>query len=114
MTAPLLKALVGIREADLRDTREVSRLDAFVRAQPDATPFHLTGWSRAVEQGCRQRARYLVAERRNDEVAGVLPLTEMRSRLFGRASEATFRRACLGLIAAAVILGLPVLDDVLR
>ncbi len=36
------------------------------------------------------------------------------SRLFGRASEATFRRVGLGLIAAAVILGLPVLDNVPR
>lgn len=36
------------------------------------------------------------------------------SRLFGRASEATFRHVCLGLIGAAVLLGLPVLDGVLR
>jgi uncharacterized membrane protein YfcA len=36
------------------------------------------------------------------------------SRLFGRAAEATFRRACFGLIAAAAILGLPVLDPLLR
>ena len=36
------------------------------------------------------------------------------SRLFGRAAEATFRRACFGLIAAAAVLGLPVLDPLLR
>jgi uncharacterized protein len=34
--------------------------------------------------------------------------------LFGRASEALFRGVCYALIAAAVILGLPVLDGVLR
>ncbi len=36
------------------------------------------------------------------------------SRLFGRASEALFRSICYALIAAAVIIGLPALDGVLR
>jgi uncharacterized membrane protein YfcA len=36
------------------------------------------------------------------------------SRLFGRASEAMFRGICYVLIAAAVIIGLPALDGVLR
>ncbi|MEJ6783921.1 sulfite exporter TauE/SafE family protein [Aminobacter sp. Piv2-1] len=36
------------------------------------------------------------------------------SRLFSRANEATFRRICYGLIATAAIIGLPVLDGVLR
>lgn len=75
--------LFGIREADLRDVHEAAAIDAFVRARSDATPFHLTGWTRAVETGCRQRARYLVAERADGTLAGVLPLTEMRSALFG-------------------------------
>jgi uncharacterized membrane protein YfcA len=36
------------------------------------------------------------------------------SRLFGLASETVFRRACYVLIAAAIALGLPVLDEVIR
>jgi uncharacterized protein len=36
------------------------------------------------------------------------------SRLFGIASEATFRRACYALIFAAVIIGLPLFDAVTR
>ncbi|RVT96660.1 sulfite exporter TauE/SafE family protein [Rhodovarius crocodyli] len=36
------------------------------------------------------------------------------SRLFGLASERTFRRVCYGLIVAAALLGLPLLDGVLR
>ena len=36
------------------------------------------------------------------------------SRLFGVASETTFRRICLCLIALAVVIGLPLLDGVLR
>ena len=85
MTMPLVIAPVGIREADLTDPREVAAIDAFVAATSGATPFHLPAWSRAVARGCGQRARYLVAERADGGLAGVLPLTEMRSALFGRA-----------------------------
>lgn len=81
--------LLGIREIDLRDAVEAARIDAFVREEPGTTPFHLTGWSRAVEAGCRQRARYLVAERASGDIVGVLPLTQMRSALFGRALVST-------------------------
>ena len=59
-------------------------IEAFVRAHPDATPFHLPSWSRAVERGCGQRARTLVAKR-GGAIVGVLPLTEVRSPLFGHA-----------------------------
>jgi FemAB-related protein (PEP-CTERM system-associated) len=60
------------------------RLEAYVRAHPQATSFHLPQWSRAVERGTGQRAYYLVAEQAG-AVRGVLPLTEIRSRLFGDA-----------------------------
>ena len=36
------------------------------------------------------------------------------SRLFGLADESTFRRICCGLIALAVLLGLPALDGIIR
>lgn len=36
------------------------------------------------------------------------------ARLFNRASETIFRRACYGLIASAAVLGLPLLDGILR
>ena len=86
---PLVTAPVGVREAALSDSRDAARIDAFVRASPGATPFHLTGWSRAVERGCGQRARYLVAERADGELIGVLPLSEIRSKLFGKALVST-------------------------
>lgn len=57
---------------------------AFVAAHPQSTPFHLPAWSRAVERGCGQRVRTLVAER-DGALVGVLPLTEVRSLLFGAA-----------------------------
>jgi FemAB-related protein (PEP-CTERM system-associated) len=86
---PLLTVPLGVREANLTDVAGSGAIDAFVRDQTAATPFHLTAWSRAVERGCAQRARYLVAERADGGIAGVLPLTEMRSPLFGRALVST-------------------------
>lgn len=86
-SAPVARPDHGLRpvtEAVREAIGEDARLDAFVRAHPDATPFHLPAWSRAVERGCGQRARFLVAER-DGHVTGLLPLTEMRSPLFGKA-----------------------------
>lgn len=85
MTRPLLDAPVAVRAADLGDPDERSRIDAFVRGREGSAPFHLTTWSRMVARGCGQRAHYLVAERGRGMLAGVLPLTEIASPLFGRA-----------------------------
>jgi len=74
-------AFTVVREATAADDAAV---DAFVRAHPASTPFHLPAWSRAVERGCGQRVRSLVAER-DGRIVGVLPLTEVRSPLFGSA-----------------------------
>lgn len=74
-----------LRAADLSDLREQARLRAWVDAQPAATPFHLPEWSIAVARGCRQNGHYLVAEASDGSTAGVLPLTEIASPLFGRA-----------------------------
>ena len=79
---------VTLREADLRDSRERARVDGFVRAAPEATPFHLTSWTCAVERGTGQRGHVLLAER-GGALVGVLPLTAIRSRLFGRALVST-------------------------
>jgi len=58
--------------------------DAFVRAHPRGTIFHLSGWSRAIERGLGHRAHFLVA-RSDSEITGVLPLVAIKSRLFGHA-----------------------------
>jgi FemAB-related protein (PEP-CTERM system-associated) len=57
---------------------------AYVRAHPGGTPFHLPAWMEAVATGTGHRAHLLVAER-GQALAGMLPLTEIRSLLFGRA-----------------------------
>ncbi|MEN2788315.1 FemAB family XrtA/PEP-CTERM system-associated protein [Sphingomonas oligophenolica] len=75
----------ALRAADLRDPGERARLDAYVRAHPQGTPFHLPAWSVAVAEGCGQKSHTLVAERADGSLAGMVPLTEIRSPLFGRA-----------------------------
>ena len=56
--------------------------DTFVRSVPTATFCHLSGWKRVVESVFGHRCYYLVA-RRAAELVGVLPLTHVRTRLFG-------------------------------
>ena len=85
MTIQPLSSLIAVRSVDLRDAHERARIDAFVRAHSDSTPFHLTAWSLGVAKGCAQTSHTLVAERADGTLAGLLPLTEIRSALFGKA-----------------------------
>jgi FemAB-related protein (PEP-CTERM system-associated) len=81
-----LTPLLTVRPGASAD-REAVR--AFVLSRGEAEPFHLLEWSEAVERGCGQRAHLLVAEDERGAIAGILPLTEMRSRLFGSALVST-------------------------
>jgi FemAB-related protein (PEP-CTERM system-associated) len=83
MNAPMLSQPVALRVADLGDSAERGRIAAFVHDRHDGTPFHLPEWSVAVEKGCGQKAHYLVAEKADGEIAGVMPLTHCKSPLFG-------------------------------
>ena len=56
--------------------------DAFAQRCPDATFFHLFGWREIVANVFRHRTHYLVAER-DGAITGILPLAEVKSRLFG-------------------------------
>jgi FemAB-related protein (PEP-CTERM system-associated) len=85
VNAPSFSRPLTLRIADLGDAAERARIGAWVHDHPEGTPFHLPEWSIAVARGCRQRSQYLLAERAGGEIAGVLPLTELHSPLFGRA-----------------------------
>ena len=63
---------------------DAGRWEAFVRGCPEATFFHRIGWRDIIEDVFHHRCHYLVAER-GRELVGVLPLAEVRSRLFGHA-----------------------------
>jgi len=73
-----------VRVADLGDPSESARIDAFVAGEIGGSIFHRPRWSLAAERGCGQRAHYLLAERGGAPV-GCLPLSEIRSSLFGNA-----------------------------
>jgi FemAB-related protein (PEP-CTERM system-associated) len=75
---------MNVRIADLANPAERRRIDDYVAVHPGAELFHRPQWSMAVEQGCRQRGHYLIAEGRSG-LAGCLPLIEVRSPLFGNA-----------------------------
>jgi hypothetical protein len=78
-------ASLSVRAADLADRAERLRIDRFLEDSAAAELFHRPEWSLAAERGCRQRAHFLLAETKAGDIAGLLPLTEMRSPLFGSA-----------------------------
>lgn len=60
-------------------------IHAFLAGQAGVQPFHLPQWGRAVEAGCGHRWRPLLAHDDRGEIIGWLPLSEIRSPLFGSA-----------------------------
>lgn len=68
--------------------RDHARWDAFVNDAPQATFFHRAAWRDIIEQELGHRCHYLYAER-NGVITGVLPLAEIRSRLFGHSLIST-------------------------
>ncbi|HEX8309509.1 MAG TPA: FemAB family XrtA/PEP-CTERM system-associated protein [Allosphingosinicella sp.] len=82
-------AAVAVRTANLSDPAERARIDRYVAEHPESVFFHRPQWSLGVELGCGQSAHYLVAERPDSGLAGCLPLTDVRSALFGRALVST-------------------------
>ncbi|MGE5102486.1 MAG: FemAB family XrtA/PEP-CTERM system-associated protein [Deltaproteobacteria bacterium] len=62
---------------------DAQRWDRFVETCASATFFHRIGWRDILENVLGHRCHYLIAER-NGAPCGVLPLAEVRSRLFGR------------------------------
>ena len=83
MNAPFRPAGLRVSAADLGNRDALARIEAFVLAHPDASPFHRPTWLLASAKGTGNRARGLVAER-NGKIAAWLPLTEIHSPLFGR------------------------------
>lgn len=66
----------------LLQPQEYSRWDAFVRACPDATFFHLSGWQKVIESSFGIKTWFYYVEQ-DGQILGVLPLAEIKSRLFG-------------------------------
>jgi FemAB-related protein (PEP-CTERM system-associated) len=56
--------------------------DVFVRGRPDATFFHLAAWRDVIARAFGHAPHYLVAEQ-DGAITGVLPLVQVKTRLFG-------------------------------
>lgn len=69
---------------DIRQATEAdaARWDAFALGHPAAEKYHLYGWRRVIERTFGHPTHYLLAEREG-EVRGLLPLAQLKSRLFG-------------------------------
>lgn len=56
--------------------------EAFVETHPQATFFHRFAWSRVLNKAFGHKPHFFLAER-DQQLVGLLPLVEVRSRLFG-------------------------------
>ena len=65
-------------------TADVTRWDAFVAGNAEATFFHRAGWKDVIERAFGHRMYLLYAER-NGQIEGIFPLGHVRSLLFGNA-----------------------------
>ncbi len=90
------EAVVPLRVGTDADSDAVA---AFVHQHPKGTPFHLPVWIEAVEAGTGQCGHMLTAMR-GRRIEGVLPLTAMRSMLFGKALVSSGFAVGGGVLAA--------------
>ncbi|HSD39592.1 MAG TPA: FemAB family XrtA/PEP-CTERM system-associated protein [Rhodocyclaceae bacterium] len=86
----------GLQVCILQDS-DRPRWDAFVRACPQASFFHLSAWRDLISKVWRHKC-YFVYAQRGGEILAVLPLAEIKSRLFGH-SLASLPFAVYGGIA---------------
>ncbi|WP_457427299.1 FemAB family XrtA/PEP-CTERM system-associated protein [Roseateles sp. P5_E7] len=93
-----MSASLRIARLAAQDQALSARWDAFVLAHPQATFFHRSGWLRVIERSFGHKGFFLYAER-DGVIEGVLPLAEVKSRLFGH-SVASLPFAVYGGVAA--------------
>ncbi len=92
----------------LLQPKDYARWDAFVAACPEATFFHRAGWQTIIERTYGHKTWFYYAEV-NGSIVGVLPLAEIKSRLFGH-SLGSLPFCVLGGVAAIDERARPLLD----
>jgi len=83
------------------DETSVLRWDAFVYQATDSSFFHLSAWQQVIEEAFGHRCYYCYAER-DGEIIGILPLTHIKSVLFGNSLISTPFCVYGGIIASDV------------
>jgi FemAB-related protein (PEP-CTERM system-associated) len=92
-------AALRIERLDSAEPAQVARWEAFVMACPTATFFHRAGWQTVLRE-VFGHATYFLYAHRGGEIQGVLPLGEIKSRLFGH-SLTSLPFAVYGGVAAS-------------
>jgi FemAB-related protein (PEP-CTERM system-associated) len=67
----------------LMGSQDHARWDDFVLRCPDATFFHRAGWQQIMEESFSHRTWFIYAATPQGEIHAVLPLAQVKSRLFG-------------------------------
>ncbi len=75
---------ISVQQLDSGDRAAVGRWEEYVAAMPAATFFHRAGWQKLLREVFRHRCCFLYAERKG-AIAGILPLAQVNSLLFGNA-----------------------------
>ena len=73
----------GPLSVDALTDADAPKWDEFVHQHERASLYHLSAWRRVVSDLYGHETHYLYARQGNAEIAGVLPLVRLRSRLFG-------------------------------
>ncbi len=100
---------LGVKRLDSRDQLALARWDAFVDACPEASFFHKAGWQQIMHEVFAHRTHFLFAERAG-VIEGVLPLAQVKSRLFGN-SLVSLPFAVYGGVAATSAAAVEVLEQ---
>ena len=98
-SAPVLRLL---------EKADYARWDAFVDGCSDATFFHKAGWQSIIERTYGHKTWFYYVEQ-DGRILGVLPLAQIKSRLFGH-SLGSLPFCVLGGVAASSPLAAPLLD----
>jgi FemAB-related protein (PEP-CTERM system-associated) len=93
----------------LLQPKDYARWDAFVAATPDATFFHRAGWQTIIERTYGHKTWFYYAEH-DGQIVGILPLAQMKSRMFGH-WLGSLPFCVLGGIVATVAAARPLLDN---
>ena len=75
-------AIIQVKQLDSGDANAVARWETYAASAPTATFFHRAGWQRVIREVFRHRTYFLYVEH-NGAVVGILPLAQVKSRLFG-------------------------------
>ncbi len=96
VNAPVHPALDRMVAAPLDDA---AAWDAYIAAQPHATPFHSRAWCEAITKATGHKCYLLAARDAGGAITGLLPLHHIRSPLFGQALVASGFAVDGGLLA---------------